>query len=59
MLDEKVWPTAHEFFHTKLAYPCLYEPYFVHCEQVFPKLFLQHWEHEIVQNILLCFVLRH
>ena len=49
------------FFHTKLAHPCLYGPCFVlwcpvmlEQEGFIPKLFPQSWEHEIVQNLLVC-----
>ena len=50
-----------KFLHPKLAPPCLYGPCFVHWWAVMleqggavPKLLPQSWEHEIVQNVLLC-----
>ena len=50
-----------KFLHPKLAHPCIYGPCLVHwCtvmleqEGAHPKLSLQNWEHEIVQNVLVC-----
>ena len=50
-----------KFLHPKITHSCLYGPCFVHwCavmleqERAIPKLFPQSWEHEIVQNVLVC-----